>query len=70
MAATIARAWGHDKSRVKEVHRLGSEYSVVEAATWNTFAMVRVDRDGAGWVEVKQNGKSIHSFTWGPESYA
>ena len=67
MASTIARAWGHDKSRVKEVHRLGSEYSVVHAATWRTFATVRVDRDGSGWVTIEQDGKTLHEFKWGPE---
>lgn len=67
MAKTIATATGYDKSRVKEVTRLGSEYSMAEAATYKTFAKVVVFADGSGYVEVKQNGKSIHDFAFDKE---
>lgn len=67
MAATIARARGHDKTREKEVHRLGSVCSEVEAATWHTFASARVNRDGSGFVEVKRRGVVIHRFDFGAE---
>lgn len=67
MAATIAKAFGNDKSRTKAVHRLGSESSSVEAATWNTFATAHVNKDGSGSVMVRRNGRSIHFFEFGPE---
>lgn len=67
MAATIATATGHDTSRSKTSHRLGSQSASVEAATWRTFASAHVARDGSGYVEVKQNGNLIHSFRFGPE---
>ena len=67
MAATIARATGHDKSRDKEVHRLGSESSAVVAATWRTFARAHVNKDGSGYVEVRRDDKVIHSFEFEAE---
>lgn len=67
MANTIATATGHDRSRVKETHRLGSESAVVEAATWRTFATARVNKDGSGYVTVKRDGKVLHYFEFGPE---
>jgi hypothetical protein len=67
MAATIATATGQDKSRTKETHRLGSESSTGEAATWRTFATATVWRDGSGTVTVRRDGKLIHSFDFGPE---
>ena len=69
MAATIAHARGYDKSgRVKETHRLGSMASEAEAATYRTFAIVHVRRDGSGEVQVKRDGRVIHAWTFGPES--
>jgi hypothetical protein len=67
MAATIAKATGFDKSRSKETHRLGSEASQVEAATWRTFARASVQRDGSGHVTVMRDGHVLHTYTFGPE---
>lgn len=67
MAATIATATGFDRSRVKETHRLGSESAKAEAATWRTFAIARMDRDGSGEVEVIRDGRRVHFFEFGPE---
>lgn len=67
MAATIAKAMGYDKSRMKEVHRLGSEFSIAEANTWRTFTTTVVNKDGSGYVEVVRDGKRIHRFDFGPE---
>ena len=68
MAATIAYAEGHDKIRIKAVHRLGSESSHAKAATWRTFAAVIVYRDGSGEVEVKRDGRVIHRFAFDSEA--
>jgi hypothetical protein len=68
MAATIARATGHDRSRSKETHRLGSEWADASAATWRTFATVTVRKDGSGVVSVIRDNSPIHAFTFGPES--
>lgn len=67
MAATIAKATGHDKTRSKETHRLGSQSSTVEAATWQTFAMAHVNRDGSGYVQVRRDGRTIHTFEFPAE---
>jgi flavin-dependent dehydrogenase len=67
MAATIAHARGYDKSRVKEDHRLGSEAAEAEAATWRTFAVAYIRRDGSGYVTVKRDGKVIHSYEFEAE---
>lgn len=67
MAATIATAYGIDRSRTKEAHRLGSQAARCQAATWRTFADVSVNADGSGSVEVKRDGVVIHSFEFGPE---
>lgn len=67
MAATIARATGHDSTRSKEVHRLGHQSSSVTAATWHTFARAHVNRDGSGRVWVERDGKVIHEFEFGAE---
>ena len=37
MANCIAIATGCDKNKDKTVHRLGSEFAIVEANTWQTF---------------------------------
>lgn len=67
MAATIARATGYDKSRVKQVHRLGSQSSEAQAATWRTFVDAVVKRDGSGHVRVSRDGLLLHHFEFGPE---
>ena len=67
MAATIAKANGWDKTRIKSVHRLGSISAEVQAATWRTFAWATVFADGHGSLEVTRDGKTLHTFTFGPE---
>ena len=67
MAATIAHAIGGDSSRVKETHRLGSQYSEARANTWRTFTTAFVSRDGSGYVRVTRDGETIHRFEFGPE---
>lgn len=67
MANTRADAVGFDRSRVKETHQLGSESSKAQAATWRTFAIARIDKDGSGEVEVVRDGRRIHFFEFGPE---
>jgi hypothetical protein len=67
MAATIATATGHDRSRSKATHRLGSEWADATAATWRTFATVTVRKDGSGVVSVIRDGTTIHAFDFGPE---
>jgi len=67
MAATIATATGYDSSRVKETHRLGSQASKVEAATWRTFARAYVNRDGSGYVEVMRDGVQLFRYDFGAE---
>jgi hypothetical protein len=62
MAATIAKAIGYDSTRVKETHRLGSQGSWAQAATWRTFAEAGIERDGSGYIKVVRDGKTIHSF--------
>ena len=67
MAKTIARATGYDRTRTKDTHRLGSEGSAAEAATWRTFARTYVAKDGSGYVEVTRDGLVIHRHDFGPE---
>lgn len=67
MANTIAEAWGFDRSRIKETHRLGSEEAQAQAATYRTSARVNVCKDGSGVVTVKRDGKIIHTWEFGPE---
>lgn len=67
MAATIAKAFGYDSSRVKETHRLGSQASRVEANTWRTFAEAFVAADGSGFVSVTRDGETFHKFYFDPE---
>jgi hypothetical protein len=68
MAATIAYAYGGDSTRVKETHRLGSQFAKAEANTWRTFTTCVVDRDGSGYVSVMRDGGLILRFEFGPES--
>lgn len=67
MAATIAKAWGYDKVRIKEAHRLGSEQAHVQAATWRTFVDAYVNKEGEVYVQVKRDGKVLHSWKTGGE---
>ena len=62
MAATIAEAWGYDKTREKYTHRLGSQRAIVRAATWHTEVYATVDRDGTVFVKVSRNGLTTHSY--------
>jgi len=64
MAKTIAKAFGNDKNRRKEVHRLGSQSSTVEANTWKTFARTHINADGSGHFRLERNGKIIKLYTW------
>lgn len=69
MANCIARCIGTDRTgRTKESTRLGSHTAEGQANTWSTFASAVVWADGHGYVEVKQNGRVIHRFDFGPES--
>jgi len=68
MANCIAKATGMDKTRDKYTHRLGSIGALVTAATYSTFATAYIEKDGSGYVTVRQNEKEIHRFEFGPES--
>lgn len=68
MANTIAKAYGYDKSRTKEVHRLGSKSATGQANTWITFSTTNINADGSGSFELKRNGEVIYSYKWGPEN--
>lgn len=68
MAKTIAIAKGHDTTRCKETHRLGSKAAEAQANTWRTFATVLIRADGSGEVYVKRDDTVLHAFQWGPES--
>jgi len=74
MANCMATAIGSDKTRDKNTHRLGSDSAWAEAATWHTFAVAYVEKDGSGYVEVRRgsysrgNAQEIHRFDFGPES--
>lgn len=67
MAKTIAYAFGTDRTRTKETHRIGSQRATARADTWRTFTTCSVAADGSGSVTVVRDGKTIHSFTFGPE---
>ena len=67
MANTIAKAVGADSRRIKEVHRLGSEYAVAEANTWRTFTTTMVRKDGSGFMKVTRDGEILHQVYFGPE---
>ena len=67
MAATIAKAFGGDKSRVKETHRLGSQSATGQANTWRTFTTCHVNADGSGYVQVIRDGKCIHGHNFEAE---
>lgn len=67
MANTMAMCRGGDRSRVKEDHRLGSEWAEGTAQTWRTTATVWVGKDGRVNIHVKRDGVTIHSHTIEPE---
>ena len=67
MASTIARARGCDRTRIKEVHRLGSRSAWAQAATWRTFATAEVFSDGSGYVDVRRDGELLHVFLFQAE---
>lgn len=67
MAATIAIATGYDNVRQKETHRLGCRSAQAQANTWRTFTTAYVNSDGSGYVLVQRGGKTIHTYSFGPE---
>ena len=70
MAATIARAFGEDRTRIKEKHILGSVSAEARAATWRTEAVAYVAADGSGYIEVRwlRSGITIHRYDFPPET--
>ena len=65
MANTIAYATGHDSTREKTVHRLGSRASSAKVATWTRSAEVTIYADSSGeFVLRKINGEVLHRFAW------
>ena len=67
MAATIATAYGIDRNRQKEAHRLGSVASSARVATWHTSADVIIYADGRGRLAVTRDGETVIEFEFGPE---
>jgi hypothetical protein len=67
MANTMATCRGGDKSRVKEDHRCGSEWSEGEAATWRTRATVWVGKDGKVEFQVIRDGQKVFFWSLPPE---
>lgn len=67
MAATIATAIGYDSTRIKETHRLGSEWAEAQANTWRTFTTATIHKDGSGSVTVYRDGKRLHEFSFEKE---
>ena len=67
MAATIAKAFGTDRSREKYVHRLGSQSATGQANTWRTFTSCHVNADGSGFVRVMRDGRTLHEFNFPAE---
>lgn len=68
MANCYAGCIGADSSRIKEDHRLGSENATGIAKTWKTTATAFVRKDGSGYVQVEQNGRLIHSYSFNMET--
>lgn len=68
MANCIAKCTGIDGSREKDASRLGSRAARAEANTWHTFSTTFVRADGSGEFEVRQNGRLLHRYEWGPEN--
>lgn len=69
MAKTIAKCWGHDQTRVKEAHRLGSVRAEAQAATWHTYATVSVNPDGSGWVKIQRTEGKPLTIKYRDEGY-
>jgi len=70
MAATIARAQGFKRDgslQSSEATRLGHGAAFVNANTYRTFTEACVFADGHGYVEVKRDGVTIHTFTFAKE---
>lgn len=68
MAKTIAICTGTDKNgRQKEVTRLGSDWAEGQANTWKTFTTCRVYADGSGYVLVRRNGVTLHTYEFEAE---
>lgn len=68
MARTIAYAVGYDRSRAKQVSRLGHEASQGQANTWRTFTTCYVAADGRGYVQVERpKGVVVHRWDFDPE---
>lgn len=67
MAATRARAIGHDSSRSKETSRLGAHSAEGHADTWKTFTECYVHQDGSGHLDVRREGVTLR-IMFGPES--
>jgi hypothetical protein len=70
MAATIARATGHDEHRSKPVQRPGSRWAEAEAATWVTSATVTVSRDGSGTFTLRRHGRTLVTVEYAGEAGA
>lgn len=54
MAATIAKARGYSTRAATEVTRLGHEAAEVEANTYRTFTLVRMEKDGSATLSVER----------------
>ncbi len=70
MAVTIARAQGFTKEgyvKTSEATRYGPGAARAEASTWRTFATAFIKADGSGYVEVRRNGATIHTYEFGKE---
>jgi hypothetical protein len=63
MAATIAKCWGSDSTRVKSASRLGSQSAKAEVATWRTFVYSQITRNGDVQIVVKRDGKTVHTYS-------
>lgn len=48
--------------------RLADRSINVHADTWNTFSEIELEKDGSGWVSVRQNGRTILHASWSAES--
>ena len=72
MANCRADCMGSDRyseeyRRHKKRFRLGNDSAWAQAATWKTFANVSVDKNGKGYVELKQNGYTFGALIFPQE---